>query len=95
MVFPGQNGAFAERAARTFLREFSELTFECEDGRTFSATFTAGVAAYPADGASIGDLVRRADERLYAGKQQGRDRVVGLPGDVSRASVPGLKEERT
>lgn len=95
VVFPGQDGAFAERAARTFLREFSELCFECEDGRNVSATFTAGVAAHPEDGSSITALVRRADDRLYAGKQQGRNQIVGLPDDASRLSNADISKERT
>lgn len=95
VVFPGQNGAFAERAARTLLDEFSKLCFECEDGREFSATFTAGVAALPEDGSSTADLVRRADERLYAGKEQGRNQVVGLPDWTARACATDTRKGLT
>jgi diguanylate cyclase (GGDEF)-like protein len=38
-------------------------------------TFSAGVAAYPGDGETAAELLERADERLYAAKQAGRDRV--------------------
>lgn len=94
VVIPGQDGMFAERAARTILREFSELCFESEDGRKFSATFTAGVAAGPEDGSSMAALVRRADERLYAGKQQGRNQVVGPHSSEIRRSDADLQEDR-
>jgi diguanylate cyclase (GGDEF)-like protein len=39
-------------------------------------TVTIGVAAYPSEAASGGELVRLADRRLYAGKSAGRNRVV-------------------
>jgi diguanylate cyclase (GGDEF)-like protein len=46
-------------------------------GRTI--TVTMGVAAYPEDASSPEALVESADQRLYRGKQAGRDRVVGPP----------------
>lgn len=39
-------------------------------------TFTAGITTYPDDASSPETLLRIADERLYAGKRDGRDRVV-------------------
>ena len=84
LVFWGSDATFAEPAAAAILSEFSNLRFTSEEGATFSATFTAGVATYPEDGASVNALVRSADERLYAGKEQGRNRVVGLSNDAPR-----------
>jgi two-component system cell cycle response regulator len=40
-------------------------------------TLSIGVAAYPGDGETTADLLGRADERLYAAKQAGRNRVEG------------------
>ena len=40
-------------------------------------TFSAGVALFPGDGDTAADLLRRADERLYAAKQAGRNRIQG------------------
>jgi two-component system cell cycle response regulator len=40
-------------------------------------TFSAGVAVFPGDGDTAADLLRRADERLYAAKQAGRNRIQG------------------
>ncbi len=41
---------------------------------------TCGTAAYPDDGVDAETLVRAADFRLYRGKDEGRDRVVGPEG---------------
>ena len=39
------------------------------------ASISIGLATYPADGTTLRDLVRRADERLYESKRLGGDRV--------------------
>ena len=40
-------------------------------------TVTVGIAEYPTEADSVADLIRLADKRLYEGKSQGRDQVVG------------------
>lgn len=40
-------------------------------------TFSAGVASLPEDGEEVDPLVARADARLFAAKQAGRNRVMG------------------
>jgi diguanylate cyclase (GGDEF)-like protein len=39
-------------------------------------TVTVGMAACPQDGSELETLMRAADQRLYRGKESGRDRVV-------------------
>ena len=39
-------------------------------------TVTIGVAAFPGEAASEEDLLRLVDQRLYAGKTAGRNRVI-------------------
>ncbi len=40
-----------------------------------TVTISAGVAAFPAHGKSRDDMIRAADDGLYAAKQLGRNRV--------------------
>lgn len=39
-------------------------------------TYTAGIANYPNDGDTVEELIARADQRLYKGKERGRNRVM-------------------
>jgi diguanylate cyclase (GGDEF)-like protein len=41
-------------------------------------TISIGIAMYPEDGETIDQLIRTADQRLYAAKRQGRNRVIYL-----------------
>jgi len=45
-------------------------------------TFSIGVAAWPGDGETAADLIGRADERLFAAKQAGRNRVAAWSGEA-------------
>ena len=45
------------------------------DPDTFRLTVSIGVAVYPADGATVDDLLQRADRAMYVAKAAGRDRV--------------------
>ena len=47
------------------------------EGETIKLTFSGGVAATPAEGFEVDDLIRCADLRLMAAKKGGRDRVIG------------------
>lgn len=65
----------AARAKLDAVREvFGQLIHWSAKGE-FSATFSAGVAAVSAD-EDLDGVIQRADERLYAAKRSGRNRVV-------------------
>ncbi len=86
LVFPGADAAFAERATRRLLSEFAEVEFVSDSGVPFHVTFTAGVAEHPVDGTTIASLMRNADEQLYSGKRQGRNRVCRPPAPTPTAT---------
>jgi len=65
-----------EGALARFLEELRGVRFEGDHGEKFGVTFTAGLATFPDDGDTLEALVKVADERLYAGKEAGRDRIV-------------------
>jgi len=52
--------------------EDARITF---GDKTISITISIGVAQFPDDGDTIDELVARADEALYAAKDQGRNKV--------------------
>jgi diguanylate cyclase (GGDEF)-like protein len=45
------------------------------DQRELGVTASLGIACYPGDGRTGGDLIRNADVALYISKQDGRDRT--------------------
>ena len=75
-----------ESAAQLAARIREDVTTACaaEDvGGGVRVTVTIGVAACPADGTEVDELMRVAAERLYRGKDEGRDRVVATPAALS------------
>lgn len=77
VILPDATTDSAMIAARRLRQKLSDLCHAADLPLPAGiVTFTAGIASYPADAQSPDDLVRIADERLYAGKRAGRDRVV-------------------
>ncbi len=71
-IAPAEAGAMAER-----LREAcASLELVLDDGRHVRVTTSIGLVCSPATGATLQDLLRRADDALYAAKRDGRNRVV-------------------
>jgi diguanylate cyclase (GGDEF)-like protein len=56
-------------------------------------TVSIGVAIYPDDGEEPATVLKCADQRLYAAKLQGRDRVVGPPPGIARPRPPARPAE--
>lgn len=59
--------------------DLAEQPFDVGGGRTLAVTASFGVASFPQDATSAQQLLRQADQRLYAAKNGGRNRVVGGP----------------
>jgi len=71
-------GEWAESAREILSRvtaEFAKITFDGGQGRSFNVTVSGGIATYPIDGRTLEELVAVADQRLYAAKQAGRNRI--------------------
>jgi diguanylate cyclase (GGDEF)-like protein len=79
------------KAAERIRRELAESTVP----GVGTVTISLGVATCPEDGQTEDDLVRVADERLYAAKSGGRNRVcyMTLPGSAT-ATTPRTNGSR-
>ncbi|HET7042847.1 MAG TPA: diguanylate cyclase [Gemmatimonadales bacterium] len=79
VVLMPETGADAAVRKMEQIREVvAEMTLELPR-RTLRGvlTFSAGIAAAPDDGIDVDPLISRADARLFAAKQAGRNRVLG------------------
>jgi diguanylate cyclase (GGDEF)-like protein len=71
-------GEWAESAREILSRvtaEFAKLSFDGGQGRSFNVTVSGGIATFPVDGRTLEELTEVADQRLYAAKQAGRNRI--------------------
>jgi two-component system cell cycle response regulator len=80
-LLPDADAGAAAAAAEKLRSEAAALVVE-HDGRTLSVTISVGWASW--EGEAPEELLRRADEALYAAKRAGRDRVEGAPATVQR-----------
>lgn len=65
-----------QRVADTPLQLDDAETGGRPGGERLSITLSAGLASFPADGADVSTLLKRADQRLIVAKRGGRNRVV-------------------
>ena len=71
-------GEWAESSREILSRvtaEFSNMVFDGGSYPSFHVTVSGGIATYPVDGQALDDLVLVADQRLYAAKLAGRNRI--------------------
>jgi diguanylate cyclase (GGDEF)-like protein len=82
-LLPNTGGEDGARAAERIRRaiESRVVPFEGPEGRQDAhCTVSIGLATHPAqDVPTAEELVRKADDRLYAAKAAGRNRVVAPP----------------
>jgi diguanylate cyclase (GGDEF)-like protein len=83
VLFDGADKVDIFGALQRLLSDFAACRFQAGEGGGFSATASAGVAAFPADGESLHALLTRADQRLGRAKQAGGARLCGA--DASAA----------
>ena len=73
IIVPETTGEHALAVAEKLRQVIANWHFP---GVSRNVTVTGGVASYPQNGITRDDLVRAADEALYAGKQAGRNRIL-------------------
>lgn len=74
IIMPNASIETALERADAWRQAFSETAIRYEDMK-FSATFSAGIAAYPDHGVTSDALLHAADRALYRSKNNGRNRV--------------------
>jgi diguanylate cyclase (GGDEF)-like protein len=63
-------------ALNRVLDELVTIPFAGDHNEEFFVSFSAGLVSYPQDGTEIEALIKKADERLYLAKEQGRRRII-------------------
>ena len=74
ILFPSSSAEAAKILIEELLEDFSLLIFEAGNSR-FHVTFSAGISEYPETARNVSELLSRADQALYAAKDEGRSRV--------------------
>lgn len=74
IVFANANGDEAFVKLQDLRNKISQLNFEVKD-RSFKVTLTYGLAEYDFR-SDVQDFIKEADNKLYLGKENGRDQVV-------------------
>lgn len=83
-VFPGMSAKDACERVEAIREAVQALPIPlARRSEVTSLTISAGVALYGPDGNTAEVLLDQADERLFAAKHAGRNRVVGPPADLS------------
>lgn len=74
LIFPRLNGDETIIALETLRQKIKEIVFD-GGSETFSVTLTYGLVEYDYR-SDITTLLKEADEKLYLGKESGRDRII-------------------
>lgn len=74
LIFPTQNGDDARIALTTLSKEIKSCVFRCEE-QSFSISMTFGLVEYDYV-SDLDTLIKEADDKLYYGKEHGRDQIV-------------------
>lgn len=76
LILPGTSREAAALVAARIREEVTAACARSSIGGGERVTITIGLAGFPDDGTDSDALMRAADQRLYRGKEAGRDRVV-------------------
>ncbi len=88
----GSNATTGLLAAERIRRRIEKTEFRVEDGQAVRVTASIGVAAFPEHGNDRDELLKLADQTMYEGKRQGKNRVV-IVGGREALLTQGLDKE--
>ena len=75
LILPETTPEAALQVTDRLRQQFPEVRIDDRGGGFATATFSAGVASFPANGRSAAELLRAADRALYNAKSSGRNQV--------------------
>lgn len=76
ILFPGLSSHEAKKIIDTIRLQFASISFKTNiPDKSFSVSFSSGVAEYPTMGSNCSELLSRADQALYSSKTDGRNRT--------------------
>ncbi|PZM79249.1 MAG: hypothetical protein DKT66_22480 [Candidatus Melainabacteria bacterium] len=76
MAFRHEGKETMKGALNRVLDELVTIPFDGDHKEQFFVSFSAGLVSFPQDGTQIEALIKKADERLYIAKEQGRRRII-------------------
>jgi len=83
LAFYGEDAETSKMIVGRVKDELARMTFRGDHGEQFGVAFSAGISSFPDDGRSFEELFRAVDQRLYAAKEGGRDRIeISEPGSL-------------
>lgn len=74
VILPHTDLRGATKVAERILGRIASLTIPTDEEGAIQCSVSIGIAEFCSDGVTANDLVRRADERLYLSKRQGKNR---------------------
>ncbi len=76
MAFRHEGKETMKGALNRVLDELVTIPFKGDHDEEFFVSFSSGMVSFPQDGTQIEALIKKADERLYMAKEQGRRRII-------------------
>jgi diguanylate cyclase (GGDEF)-like protein len=90
IILPETDLEGAVRVSEKLRLDIAELTLP-HNRNVIQTSVSIGIAAYPEDGRTGSELMRRADHAMYEAKRRGRNQIVHYPRPVERRSPPATE----